>query len=74
MQLSETVREKYLKKREYILISYPKYILQKELGKRIAETVSETDKLLILRAEKGSSDLTDFLDKSGIIYDDIKNI
>ena len=39
---------------------------------RIAETVSETDKLLILRAEKGSSDLTDVLDKSGILYDDIK--
>ena len=42
------------------------------MGKRIAETVSETDKLLILRAEKGSSVLTDVLDKSGIIYDDIK--
>ena len=42
------------------------------MGKRIAETVSETDKLLILRAEKGSSDLTDVLDKSGILYDDIK--
>ena len=32
----------------------------------------KTDKLLILRAEKGSSVLTDVLDKSGIIYDDIK--
>ena len=50
----------------------PEIYTAKELGKRIAETVSETDKLLILRAEKGSSDLTDVLDKSGIIYDDIK--
>ena len=50
----------------------PEIYTAKELGKRIAETVSETDKLLILRAEKGSSVLTDVLDKSGIIYDDIK--
>ena len=50
----------------------PEIYTAKELGKCIAETVSETDKLLILRAEKGSLDLTDVLDKSGIIYDDIK--
>lgn len=50
----------------------PDIYTTKELGKCIAEAVSDTDKLLILRAKKGSSDLTDILDNFRILYDDLK--
>lgn len=50
----------------------PDIYTAEELGRSIAKAVSKTDKLLILRAEKGSSDLTDILDNAKIIYDDIK--
>lgn len=50
----------------------PDIYTTKELGKCITEAVSETEKVLLLRAEKSSSDLTEILNISEISYDDIK--
>lgn len=50
----------------------PDIYTTKELGKCVVKAACDTDKLLILRAEKGSSDLTDILDNFGILYDDLK--
>lgn len=50
----------------------PDIYTSKELGKCIAEAVSDTEKILLLRAEKSSSDLTEILNISEISYDDIK--
>lgn len=50
----------------------PDIYTAKELGKCIVKTISNTKKLLILRAEKGSPDFTKELDDYGIVYEDIK--
>ena len=50
----------------------PEIFTVQALGERLAETVENHEKVLILRAEKGSPVLTEILDKSGISYDDIR--
>lgn len=42
------------------------------LGEKLASSVLSDEKILIMRAERGSADLTKILDKNSIIYDDIK--
>ncbi|MCD8187651.1 MAG: uroporphyrinogen-III C-methyltransferase [Ruminococcus sp.] len=55
---------------------YPNIVPEKhtthELGCALTETAAENDRILILRAENGSHELTDILDRSGLNYDDIK--
>lgn len=50
----------------------PEYYTSKALGNRLAGIISETEKLLILRAEQGSAELSEILDINNIGYDDIK--
>ena len=42
------------------------------LGKLLSEKLAKDEKVLILRAEKGSAELTDILDKNGVVFDEIK--
>ena len=50
----------------------PEKFTSEELGNALAKTVTANEKVLILRAEKGSAVLTKILDEHNILYDDIK--
>ena len=50
----------------------PNDFTSEALGKLLVKKVHSDEKLLILRAEKGSLLLTEILDKNNIQYDDIK--
>ncbi len=50
----------------------PSEYTAKILGKELSVKLKGSDNVLILRAEDGSAELTDELDKSGIIYNDVK--
>ncbi len=50
----------------------PKKFTSEELGNALAKTVNSNEKVLILRAEKGSAILTKILDEHSISYNDIK--
>lgn len=50
----------------------PKQYTSESLGKLLSEMVSENEKILILRAEKGSKKLNEILDENHMLYDDIK--
>ncbi len=61
-----------LKKRGIFAELIPDSYTSKVLGEKLAEVVSEKQKVLVLRAEQGSAELTEILDKSNISYNDIK--
>ncbi|MEE0931018.1 MAG: uroporphyrinogen-III synthase, partial [Acutalibacteraceae bacterium] len=42
------------------------------LANKLSDLVKDNEKLLILRAEQGSADLTRIFDENNILYDDIK--
>lgn len=50
----------------------PRVYTSAELGRLLVDSVEKSDKLLILRAENGSKELTEILDNGGIKYSDIK--
>ena len=50
----------------------PDRFTAKTLGEKLSGAVNNNDKLLILRAEQGSDELTDVLRASNINFDDIK--
>lgn len=50
----------------------PKVFTSKELGKNLCKRAEKSDKILILRAELGSKELTDALEAKSISFDDIK--
>lgn len=50
----------------------PDIYTSKELGKQLADKVCQNEKVLILRAEQGSAELSEILNKNNISYDDIK--
>lgn len=50
----------------------PEQYTTESLAKKLVESVNEKDRLLILRAEKGSKTLTDLLDQYDVSYDEIK--
>lgn len=50
----------------------PKQYTSESLGKMLSKAVAENERVLILRAEKGSKMLTEILDKNQALYDDIK--
>lgn len=49
----------------------PEVFCVSALARGLAEIVSEGERLLIPRAKKGSPELTEVLDREGILYDDI---
>lgn len=61
-----------LKKHGIFADLIPEIYTSKALGNQLVNSVSKNEKVLILRAEQGSSDLTRILDENNIIYDDIK--
>ena len=50
----------------------PRIYTSAELGRLLVDSVEKSDRLLILRAENGSKELTEILDNGGIKYSDIK--
>lgn len=50
----------------------PEKYTSEALGRALANEASGSGKILILRAEKGSSELTKPLDEAGLFYDDVK--
>lgn len=50
----------------------PKVYTSVDLGNLLAQTVNKSEKVLILRAENGSKELTEILSRNNIIYDDVK--
>lgn len=50
----------------------PEEYTSKSLGKLIAHSTPKQERILILRAEKGSKELTDILTENNIDFDDIK--
>lgn len=50
----------------------PEKYTAKDLGRELSELVSCGEKLLILRAENGSEELNEELDKAGVLYTDEK--
>lgn len=50
----------------------PEKFTSEELGNALVKVVTANEKVLILRAEKGSAVLTKILDEHSILYDDIK--
>lgn len=56
----------------FIADFFPSEFTAKRLGKELSEILSASDNILILRAEKGSEELTLELDKANIKYNDVK--
>lgn len=50
----------------------PKVFTAKELGRSLSAQLAEREQLLILRAENGSHELTEELDRAGVRYEDRK--
>lgn len=50
----------------------PKVYTSADLGNLLADTVNKNERVLILRAENGSKELTEILSRNNIIYDDVK--
>lgn len=50
----------------------PESFTSKALGEQLADLVSANERVLVLRAEQGSAELSDILDKENIAYDDIR--
>nr|WP_279287575.1 uroporphyrinogen-III synthase [Ruminococcus intestinalis] len=50
----------------------PKVYTSANLGNLLADTVNKNERVLILRAENGSKELTEILSRNNIIYDDVK--
>ena len=50
----------------------PKVYTSVDLGNLLAQTVNKSEKVLILRAENGSKELTRILSENGIAYEDVK--
>ncbi len=61
-----------LKKRGIFSCLMPPKYTSSSLGETLAEQAVPDEKILILRAENGSPELTDILDRHRISYDDIK--
>lgn len=50
----------------------PEIYTSQALGELLANNVRDGERVLILRAQKGSAVLTDILDKNGVMFDDVK--
>lgn len=50
----------------------PDSYTSKALAEQLVDLISDNEKVLILRAEQGSPRLSEILDKSNVVYDDIK--
>lgn len=50
----------------------PEIYTSKALGNELVNSVAKNEKVLILRAEQGSAELSEILDKNNVVYDDIK--
>lgn len=50
----------------------PEIYTSKALGNQLADSVQSGEKVLVLRAEQGSAELSEIFDKNNIVYDDIK--
>ncbi len=61
-----------LSKRGIFADLIPDVYTSEALGNTLAGAVQKGERVLILRAEKGSAELTDILDRNNILYDDIK--
>lgn len=61
-----------LKRHGIIADLVPEIYTSEALGKMLSCNVRKNQRVLILRAEKGSTELTEILDKNNISYDEIK--
>ena len=64
--------EEKLRRQGIIADFVPEKYTARTLGKEIARKLNKREKLLILRAEKGSVELTEELENAGVSFDDIK--
>ena len=61
-----------LKKHGIFADLVPESYTSQALGNKLVNSLSSDEKILILRAEQGSAELSEILDKNRIFYDDIK--